>query len=265
MQKTIKALVLFLFISLFTISIIPLGTLFSKTAEVYADVSDDDFDEEAYNALIIARATLIYNQIVDRYGSIEGYINAVAADREYYYNTLNDAGFYNEGYKTACNFTKASMKLYLIWINVANGYEALDKVGKMAFNQVMDEITKDVPTLSTKEFVYDQAKQGLSEVHKDEAFDIAEGVAVDTHAKRISNKLGLSNQKDPEKIEEDLLKQIPKCYLKDVNHLLVWHGRNICTARNPKCENCPINNFCNKWDVNKKNQKKASSKQNPKC
>lgn len=78
-----------------------------------------------------------------------------------------------------------------------------------------------------------------------EVFGIAEGVAVDTHAKRISNLVGLSKQKEPEKIEQDLIKLFPKEYLKDINHLLVWHGRNTCVARNPKCENCPINNFCN--------------------
>ena len=77
-----------------------------------------------------------------------------------------------------------------------------------------------------------------------EAFDNPEGIAVDTHAKRISNRVGLSNEKEPEKIEKDLLKIIPKKYFKDVNHLLVWHGRNICTARKPQCEKCPIKEEC---------------------
>ena len=74
-----------------------------------------------------------------------------------------------------------------------------------------------------------------------------QGIAVDTHAKRISNKIGFSKSQDPIKIEQDLLKQIPKEYLTDVNHLLVYHGRNTCTARNPKCESCAINKFCNSY------------------
>ena len=78
-----------------------------------------------------------------------------------------------------------------------------------------------------------------------EAFGIAEGIAVDTHAKRISNLTGLSNKKEPEKIEQDLIKIFPKDTLKDINHLLVFHGRNTCIARHPKCDVCPINNFCN--------------------
>lgn len=77
-----------------------------------------------------------------------------------------------------------------------------------------------------------------------EVFGIAQGIAVDTHAKRISNLIGLSKQKDPQKIEQDLLKIIPKGDLKYINHLFVWHGRNTCTARNPKCDTCCVKNFC---------------------
>ena len=82
-----------------------------------------------------------------------------------------------------------------------------------------------------------------------EVFGIANGIAVDTHCRRISNKIGLSKESSPDKIEQDLLKVFPKEYLKDVNHLLIWHGRNICTARNPKCEKCPINYFCNNYNM----------------
>lgn len=77
-----------------------------------------------------------------------------------------------------------------------------------------------------------------------EAFNSPQGIAVDTHAKRVSNKLGLSKNSDPEKIEQDLLRVIPKKYYYDVNHLFVWHGRKICTARNPKCSECPIAKYC---------------------
>lgn len=77
-----------------------------------------------------------------------------------------------------------------------------------------------------------------------EAFGIAQGIAVDTHAKRIANLTGLSNETDPTKIEQDLLKIFPKEFLKDINHLFMWHGRNTCIARHPKCDICPINNFC---------------------
>ena len=62
-----------------------------------------------------------------------------------------------------------------------------------------------------------------------EAFGDAQGIAVDTHCRRISNKLGFSDKKEPEKIEQDLLKQFKKDDWVDVNHLFVWHGRYTCT------------------------------------
>ena len=80
-----------------------------------------------------------------------------------------------------------------------------------------------------------------------DAFNKPQGIAVDTHVKRISNRIGLSNNKDPEKIEVDLLKIIPKDYLKDVNHLFIWHGRNTCKAQSPNCVNCPIKNYCKSY------------------
>ena len=85
-----------------------------------------------------------------------------------------------------------------------------------------------------------------------EVFGIANGVAVDTHCKRISNKIGLSFHTDPLKIEQDLIKIFPKEYLQDVNHLFVWHGRKTCTARNPKCDICSVNKFCKTWNNSKK-------------
>lgn len=80
-----------------------------------------------------------------------------------------------------------------------------------------------------------------------EAFNKPQGIAVDTHCKRIANRIGFSNEKEPEKIEQDLLKVIPKEYYKDVNHIFIWHGRNTCTSRNPNCSKCPISNYCKEY------------------
>ena len=78
------------------------------------------------------------------------------------------------------------------------------------------------------------------------AFSNPVGIAVDTHAKRISNRIGLSYNSDPLKIEQDLLLQFDKKYLSDINHLFVYHGRKICTSRKPKCNICPIYDLCEK-------------------
>ena len=85
-----------------------------------------------------------------------------------------------------------------------------------------------------------------------EAFNDPQGVAVDTHCRRISNRIGFSKETDPIKIEKDLLKQFSKEYYYDLNHILIWHGRNICTSRNPKCDICPISNLCKTFKKNNK-------------
>ena len=72
---------------------------------------------------------------------------------------------------------------------------------------------------------------------------------VDTHLLRIAPKIGLAEGKTPEQIEEGLLKRIPKEYLNHAHHWLILHGRYICTARNPKCNECPINKFCKKNQI----------------
>ena len=72
----------------------------------------------------------------------------------------------------------------------------------------------------------------------------AEGIAVDTHVKRLSERLGLSRQTDPEKIEKDLMLIVPKKDWLDFNYLLVNHGRAICIARKPKCPECPVQKLC---------------------
>lgn len=77
-----------------------------------------------------------------------------------------------------------------------------------------------------------------------EAFNKPQGIAVDTHCKRISNRMGFSKESEPEKIEQDLLKVVPKEYYKDVNHLFMWHGRNTCTAQKPKCDSCKVRKHC---------------------
>jgi endonuclease-3 len=76
------------------------------------------------------------------------------------------------------------------------------------------------------------------------AFGIDEGVVVDTHVARISNRLKLTRHSDPLKIEQDLMKIVPKKEWTLFPHLMIQHGRETCQARKPKCEICPINTRC---------------------
>lgn len=76
------------------------------------------------------------------------------------------------------------------------------------------------------------------------AFDMQEGIVVDTHVTRVANRLGLTRNTDPVKIEQDLMKLIPREKWTLFSHLLIFHGRAICEARRPKCEICPLNDIC---------------------
>ncbi len=81
-----------------------------------------------------------------------------------------------------------------------------------------------------------------------ECFGKIEGIAVDTHVTRISRKIGFSNGKTQIQIENELLKRFDKKYWGKINHVLVLHGRAICIANRPKCDECPISNLCKKND-----------------
>lgn len=70
------------------------------------------------------------------------------------------------------------------------------------------------------------------------------GIVVDTHAKRLAKRMGLTDNDNPEKIEYDLMKIVPKAEWTRFCHQLVLHGRAVCTARNPKCDKCLVNEFC---------------------
>ena len=81
------------------------------------------------------------------------------------------------------------------------------------------------------------------------AFGIAAGVVVDTHVMRLSQRLGLSRQKDAEKIEKDLMSLIPSKEWVAFSHRMIQHGRQVCVARKPKCDVCPFNAICPKMGV----------------
>jgi len=76
------------------------------------------------------------------------------------------------------------------------------------------------------------------------AYDIVQGIAVDTHVKRLTQRLNLTQNKNPEKIERDLMKIIPREDWPSINSLLIDHGRKTCTAKKPKCLICVLKDLC---------------------
>lgn len=81
------------------------------------------------------------------------------------------------------------------------------------------------------------------------AFNVNCGVVVDTHVARLSGRLGLTSQKAPEKIEQDLMELVPQDQWSLFSHLLIWHGRRRCFARNPDCPGCEVKKVCPKIGV----------------
>ena len=76
------------------------------------------------------------------------------------------------------------------------------------------------------------------------AFQVADGVVVDTHVSRLSQRMKLTREKDPTKIERDLMQVVPQADWIDIGHLLIHHGRALCTARKPACSECPLQDLC---------------------
>ncbi len=146
--------------------------------------------------------------------------------------------------KTIEDFANINIKDLEKIIHPCGFYKNKAKNIKLCAKQVLENFNGIVPNNMEDLLTLAGIGRKSANVIMLEVYGIANGVAVDTHAKRISNRLGLSNNKEPEKIEQDLINQIPQNYLKDINHLFMWHGRNTCTARNPKCEICTVKKYC---------------------
>jgi len=84
-----------------------------------------------------------------------------------------------------------------------------------------------------------------------DGFGIVSGIAVDTHVKRLSIRLGLTNETDPDKIEQDLMKQVKREHWTDFSHLLIQHGRAICDAKKPRCNDCMLIALCPRIGIDK--------------
>ena len=146
--------------------------------------------------------------------------------------------------KTIQDFANIDLKELEEIIHPCGFYKNKAKNIKLCAKQVLEKFNGVVPeNMDDLQSLAGVGRKSANVVML-EAFNNPQGIAVDTHAKRISNLIGLSNESDPIKIEQDLIKIFPKEYLKDINHLFVWHGRNTCIARKPKCDLCSVKEFC---------------------
>jgi len=113
-----------------------------------------------------------------------------------------------------------------------------------AARRILSEFGGKVPREMDQLLTVPGAARKTANVVLGTAYGIAVGVVVDTHVQRISNRLGLTKESDPVKIEKDLMKIIPQEKWVLFSHQIIHHGRAVCVARNPKCADCGIESLC---------------------
>jgi endonuclease-3 len=165
------------------------------------------------------RVNMITPALFKKFPTIESFAKADIKELEKY---IHSAGFYHNKAKNIINCATELLNQY-------NG----------VLPQSIDELTK-LPGVGRK----------TANVLLGNAFGKNEGIVVDTHVSRLSQKIGLTQNSDPEKIEKDLMKIVEKKYWTDFSHWLILHGRETCVARRPKCENCIISAQCDSYKTN---------------
>lgn len=160
-----------------------------------------------------ARVNMVTRELFRRYRTAEDYANA---DPERFEEEIRSTGFYR-------NKTRAILGMARALVDRHGG----------AVPDTMEDLVR-LPGVGRK----------TANVVLGTAFGKNEGIVVDTHVQRIARRLKLTSQKDPGKIENDLMKLVPREKWTLFAHLLIFHGRQICTARAPKCEICPVNDLC---------------------
>ena len=118
-----------------------------------------------------------------------------------------------------------------------------------ACEKIIENFDDEIPRTMDELLTLNGVARKTANVVLGNAFGIASGVVVDTHVKRLSNRLGLTKENSPEKIEVDLSEIVPQKDWILFPHLLIWHGRAICKARKPLCDECVLNNICPKIGI----------------
>jgi endonuclease III len=113
-----------------------------------------------------------------------------------------------------------------------------------ASKKIVEEFGGEVPRAMDELLALPGVARKTANVVLGTAFGIAAGVVVDTHVARLSNRLDLSRNTDPKKIEQDLMQIIPQDKWILFSHQLIWHGRKVCVARKPKCAECNLESIC---------------------
>ncbi|PIP04778.1 endonuclease III [candidate division WWE3 bacterium CG10_big_fil_rev_8_21_14_0_10_39_14] len=149
-----------------------------------------------------------------------------------------------EKFKTAKDYGSASVDDVSAFIRSINFYktkaERITKACQYLVANFNGKVPSDVSDLVKIPGIARKSANVISQ----EIFNVVEGIVVDTHVTRVSQRLKFTKEKTAEKIEKDLMNIVPKKFWKDFGVQIVLHGRYVCLAKNPKCLNCPVNKWC---------------------
>ncbi|MBN2042807.1 MAG: endonuclease III [Candidatus Aenigmarchaeota archaeon] len=147
-------------------------------------------------------------------------------------------------YRTVRDYAKADIKEFERDIHSTGFYHNKAKNIINAAKMIISDFGGKVPDTMDGLLHLPGVARKTANIVLSHGFGKIDGIAVDTHVSRLSQRIGLSENKDPDKIERDLMLSIPKEHWYKINYILIMHGRKICNARKPKCEECVIRELC---------------------
>jgi endonuclease-3 len=147
-------------------------------------------------------------------------------------------------YRTARDYAEADIEELRAAIGSVNFYRNKGKYIKESCRIIVEDYGGQVPDTMEELVKLPGVSRKTANVVLGNVYGKAEGVVVDTHVMRLAGRLGLSDEKNREKIERDLMKKFPRDQWIDLANLLIVHGRQVCTARAPRCDACVLRDVC---------------------
>ncbi len=147
-------------------------------------------------------------------------------------------------YRTAEDYASADIRELEVDIYSTGFYKNKAKNLKAAAQLLVERYDGEVPETMDELVTLPGVGRKTANIVLARAFGIIEGIAVDTHVKRVSGRLGFTRHSDPEKIEQDLISLAPKEDLDSISMTLIYHGRKVCQARKPRCHVCVVKELC---------------------
>lgn len=147
-------------------------------------------------------------------------------------------------YKTPEDYANADLKALEQDVRSTGFYHNKASNLKKSCQMLVEKYNSQVPKTMNQLIELPGVARKTANIVLFNAYGTIEGIAVDTHVRRLSQRLGLTDQNDPAKIEQELMKIVPKENWMRLTDLLIFHGRQVCTAKKPKCEICLLNKIC---------------------